>query len=364
MRAVAAKGLDGSSLEFPEQPLDATEWQRLIQQVRFHRLSGLLAAAVRDGDLQTTPEQERAAHGAHTNSMQICLELEAELLRTRDLLDQAGVRLRVLKGPAFAHLDYPDPALRVFGDIDLLVPSDQFDTAVDALSEAGFNRKFGELRPGFDHRFGKGACFRGANGHEVDLHRTFVMGRFGLTLDLDEVWNSADRFALARRLFATLDADQRFLHACYHAALGKPRAHLVPLRDLAGMVQRRDRPVDVDRVLALSARWQSQAVVARAVGLAWEAFALPETPFVRWAREFSPSESDQRALRTYLDPTMGYAARSYVAIQAVPGMRAKAAFVWALASPDRTYRAGRHRNRRDRWGAAVRQILALMRSGR
>ncbi len=361
VRAVAAKGLHGSSLELPGQPLDASEWSKLVQKVRFHRLAGLLAAVVHDDDLPVTPEQREEARAAHATAMQLCLKLEADLLLVGSLLDGCGLSHRVLKGPAFAHLDYPDPALRAFADIDLLVRSEHYDGAVEALTGAGFERKFTEVRAGFDHRFGKGVSFKGPNGRELDLHRTFVMGPYGLTLDLDDVWAAVDRFEIAGRPFATLDADRRFLHACYHAALGNARTRLGPLRDVAGMLQRSDDGVDTDHVLALCARWQSTAVVARAVDLAWGAFALPDAPLARWAREFSPSDRDRRALRTYLDLDMGYAARSYVALQAVPGVRGKASFAWALAFPARSYGTGRHRGRWRRWRAAARQIVALRR---
>ena len=358
VRAVAAKGLSGSSLDFPEEPLDPSVWDELVETVRLHRLTGLLAAVVHDGDLPTTPEQRDQALTEHARAMHRCLELEADLLSIADLLEDRGIRHRVLKGPAFAHLDYPDPALRSFIDVDLLVRGEQYDAAVDALTSAGYERTFQELRPGFDRRFGKGASF-----HHIDLHRSFAMGPYGLTLDLDDVWRSADRFEIAGRSLETLDPDQRFLHACYHAAIGKSDVRLGPLRDLVGMLQRPGNGVHIDRALALSARWQSTAVIARAVNLAWDAFALTETPLSRWARDFSPSNRDRQALRTYLDRDMGEAARSYVAIRAIPGARAKAAFAWALAFPSRSYGAGRHRDHQRRWRAAVRQVIALRRRG-
>jgi hypothetical protein len=360
IRAIAAKGLHDASLDFPPQPLEASEWTLLIQAVRYHRLAGLLAAAVHDGDLSATQEQREEALGTHATAMRLCLELEADLLQTAELFARCGVQHRVLKGPAFAHLDYPDPAMRSFADIDLLVRSDHFDLAVEALTTAGFERKFAEVRSGFDRRFGKGASFRGPTGHELDLHRTFVMGPFGLALNLDDLWASSEQFQIAGRSFDTLDADQRFLHACYHAAIGRARPRLSPLRDLVGMLQRKQRGVDVDRALALSERWQSSAVVARAVELAWDAFALPDDPLARWAREFSPTHRDQQAMRSYLDLDMGYAARSYAALQAVPGVRAKAAFAKALLFPAHTYAAGRHDSRWRRWSSAGRQIGSLV----
>lgn len=362
--AVAARGLRGSGLRLPAEPLASPQWRELVQSVRFHRLSGLLAAAVMAGDLPAVPEQRDEALIDHTNAMQLCLELEADLLEVGQVLARGGVGFRVLKGPAFAHLDYVDPALRSFADIDLLVRPEHFDPAVAALTEAGFTRKFREMRQGFDRRFGKGACLTGPNGREVDLHRTFVMGPFGLSLDLLDIWSTVERFEIAGETFEALGADERFLHACYHAAIGNARTRLGPLRDLAGMLQRSDRPVDVDRVLTLCAKWGSDAVVARAVRLAWETFALPDDPMARWAAEFSPSRRDQRALRTYLDLDMGFAARSYEAVRAIHGLRAKGAFAFALAFPDRGYGSGQHHTRWRRWRSAARQIAALRQKDR
>jgi hypothetical protein len=125
------------------------------------------------------------------------------------------------------------------------------------------------------------------------------------------------------------------------------------------MLQRVDHPVDVDRALALSERWRSEVVVARAVELAWNIFCLPETAINRWALALSPSERERRALRTYLDLDMGFAARSYAALRVVPGIRQKAAFASALAFPDRRYGAGRHDGYWRRWRSAARQIVRL-----
>jgi Uncharacterised nucleotidyltransferase len=358
-RAVASTALRHSDLRLPRAPLDDAAWQRLLAEVQSQHLVGLLASAVEESRLPVRSEQVAEVREAHAHSMQVCLALESDLLAAAAVLDDAGVEHRVLKGPAFAHLDYPDASLREFSDIDLLVRSQQYDTAVAALTAAGYRRRYKEVRAGFDHRFGKGASFTGPHGREIDLHRTFVMGPFGLTIVLADLWIGDERFQLAGRTFTTLDADQRFLHACFHAALGDVRIRLVPLRDLVTMLQRAERPIDPERLRQLSRRWRADVVVARAVRMAWDAFALSETRLSEWAAAYRPSRNEQRAMRTYLEPSLGYAARSYAALRAVPGIRAKAAFAFALAVPDRSFGSGRHTGRWQRWWEAARQIAAL-----
>jgi hypothetical protein len=360
-RAVASTELRDSDLRLPHAPLDDTAWQRLLSEVQSQRLVGLLASTVEESRLPVRSEQAAEVRDAHARSMHVCLALEADLFAAAAVLDDAGVEYRVLKGPAFAHLDYPDPSLREFSDIDLLVRSEQYDDAVTAFASAGYRRRYEEVRAGFDRRFGKGASFKGPDDREIDLHRTFVMGPFGLTIVLADLWATDASFRLAGRTFTTLDADQRFLHACFHAALGDFRVRLVPLRDVATMLQRAHDPVDLDRARSLSRRWRADVVVARAVRLAWEAFALPETPFTLWAESYRPRRHEERALRAYLDPAMGYAARSYTALRALPGIRAKAGFAFALAFPGRGYGSGRHAGMWERWRAAARQIVAVRR---
>jgi hypothetical protein len=51
---------------------------------------------------------------------------------------RAGVAVIVLKGPALASEHYPDPALRPFTDLDLLVRRHDRDRAIDVLSAVGY----------------------------------------------------------------------------------------------------------------------------------------------------------------------------------------------------------------------------------
>ena len=74
-----------------------------------------------------------------------------------------GRRLRV---------DYADPAVRSFMDLDVLIRAHDIGRAVEALAAAGFRRTLAEPRPGFDRRFDKGMTLIGPARYELDLHRT------------------------------------------------------------------------------------------------------------------------------------------------------------------------------------------------
>lgn len=281
------------------------------------------------------------------------MSLEQELIALLDLLDRHALDHRVLKGTAVAHLDYADPALRSFIDIDVLVRAEEFDRTVHVLSDAGSDRTLMEPRPGFDRRFDKGATLVGAAGYELDLHRTFVLGPWGQQIELEDLWNDGGQeFILAGRHVRALARDTRFMHACYHAALGDWPLRLASLRDVAEMLL--GIGGDAAPVTALAARWRAEAVVASAIADACRLLGIATaTALSRWAECYVPTRREEAklALHTHEDKT--FAAQALATLFALPRFGDKAAYLRALVLPDQQYVAGRHSSPLARFRYAI-----------
>ena len=347
LRAVAAFGLPGAAHELPAQPLDEKSWGRLLGGVRSQRVAGHLLDALAFGALPATDAQFDEAVDLHAAALSGIVLLERRLLHTVALLTDAGIDYRVLKGAAYAHTLYPDPGLRLYGDVDVLVPSALWDDAVAVLAAHGYRRRWPQPRPGFDRRFGKGGMFIDPEGYELDLHRTFVLGPFGLSVDLDQLFATSTVFELGDEKLLALGPEERFLHTCYHVALGSVTPRLVPLRDLAQDLL--GDLLDTDRVLELARRWSAEAVVARAVALAWDRLGLADVvPLSVWARRYEPDGFQRRALATYHGDDHSYSAKTLAALRTLPTMRERAAFLYALALPQRSYLAA-HGTGYARW---------------
>ena len=198
LAGVAAFGLPGVRPPMRQVPA-AGEWRALLTAATRERLTPLLAIAADEGALRLTDDQHREARRAHEQAMRLCVLLERALVEVSDELDAAGVEHRVLKGSAVAHLDFPDPAWRAFGDVDVLVRGSDYDRALGVLTAKGAHRRYHEVRPGFDRRFGKGACVVLTDGTQIDVHRTFVSGPFGLTVDLPELFETWTTFDVGGR---------------------------------------------------------------------------------------------------------------------------------------------------------------------
>ena len=239
----------------------------------------------------------------------------------------------MLKGTALAHLDYDDPSLRCFGDVDLLVPGSHIEAARDLLLADGGTRAYPEPRPGFDRRFSKGLAITTTERYEIDLHRTLAAGPFGLALDLESLAADPDHFTVGGRRIPALGRPQRFLHACFHAVLGSADPRLVPLRDLVETA-----PATADEVEALRSLAEASsatAVVGRAVAAARSRLGWrPALVLAAWADGLHDTPRDRRWIAGYVGRQRAYATQALTAVEAVRGgPTAQAAYLYASLLP-------------------------------
>lgn len=359
--AVARYGLAGR----PEpccMTLESAGWPRLLSDVTNHNLTGMLVAMVVDGAAELSEGQEDSLVEAHRAAIARDLLVERTVLWAAGCLEGAGLDLRVLKGAAVAHLDYPDPALRSFADADILVRPEEWEAATEALEEAGARRDSREPRRGWDRRFAKCATFRTTEGFEVDLHRTFVFGPLGFSIGLRDLWSSSEPFELGGRKLKALEPEARWLHACYTAAVDSP-PRLVTLRDVAQLAG--DDRLDRTRLDQLVSGWQAAGVVRRAVDLTGEVLGVgvPE-PVRAWAQELAVTRREADTLRAYTDPGDRYVRLAVAAIRAVPGWGAKAAYAAGLLWPEAGYVDYRYTGQLQRWRALGTRVRQAVLAGR
>jgi hypothetical protein len=330
------------------------------------QLSGIALAASDSGWLELPAPEESVLVDRHRAAMMWALDLERTLLRLSDRFDAAGVKIVVLKGPAIANAVYPDPSWRPFGDLDVLVRTVDWKHACEILREAGFVRDLPEPRRGFDERFGKAASHSDDVGRQVDLHRTLVLGPYGLLMDPDELFGRTSEFRLGGRMLRRLDDTAALVNACLHAALGAWPPLPMPLRDVAQVAW--SGRVDWEALVVLAERWRVLPVVAHSLRTAaqWLASELPAA--AQPIAAMRPSAADRRLLGAYTR-SRRRGGMALANIPRIPGMRARAAYVRAMLVPDPAFLAARSRNDRRpsylrRWGVPVRWLFSRKEGGR
>ena len=164
------------------------------------RITGHLDRALDAGWLRASDEQRDDALRRHEAMLSVDLILERLLVDTSRLLTYAGIRHLALKGPVVARTAYPDPALRSFGDVDILVDGARFDAAVAHLERAAGTPATATASQ-LHRALREGRVRRHPDGLEIDLHRVFVAGPFGLAIDPADLFVAAEAIEIGAAPF-------------------------------------------------------------------------------------------------------------------------------------------------------------------
>ena len=289
--AAARHGLPSEvACRLPAISLTSADAEAVRACCRTDRLSGLLAGAVSTGEVQLAGGDVDAIVDDWHQALRACVIVEALLVRTADRLQSLGVRWALTKGAAVAHLDFPDPSLRCFADVDLVVHPEDWPSVLTALAGEAPQRRAARA---FTDRYGKGETVL-VDDMELDLHRRFSVGRFGVRAAMAECFDQLDSVALAGRSIPALAPAYRLLHGCFHAALGG-NPGLRAGRDVVQIAT--SHPGHLDEMWVIARRWNVEAVVARAVLTTWQQLRLvDEHPLAERARSVTVSPADRRAL--------------------------------------------------------------------
>jgi hypothetical protein len=296
--------------------------------------------AVEEGLVVLTDEQMDELLIAQRKQMLHAIDLERHLLMALGTLEAAGVDAIVLKGTALAHCVYPDPSLRPFGDIDLLVRNSRWRDALEILAAAGFRRRYREPRPGFTARFGHAALLTNDQNVEIDLHRTLVAGPFGEWIQADELFDRTTTFRVGGVDLLRLDNTAALAHACVHAALGYRPPLLLPVRDVAQLCL--SPHLDWDLMRRWSCDWHLGVVFDYAFKTVAEVFGSPlHDASVNDALVQNRARRDVLALQAYTSHRRRYGGKATATILAIRGVRGRLQYVGALLFPDRDFLASR-----------------------
>jgi hypothetical protein len=343
LTAVASFGLEDGGAAIAE-PIEDDQWAELLRSLEAHRVLGLLGAAVEAGRFPVTEPQRAALELELQRWHAHALRLERLVLDAVAVFARAGIRHRVLKGMALSHTAYPAPEWRVFGDADVLVEPSALGAATNAFAAAlGGIRVQPKLCPGFDDRFGKEVLVR-VGELELDLHRTFVEGALGLTIELEDLWSDATRFEISGVALDALTPTTQVMHAAYAVAVGDEHPRLCAQRDLAQLLLFAD--IVQGSVLDLARRWRAEALLAWAIRTAWDSLRLTAEPsLLAWARSHRATRREEWLLASHRGRARGYT-RHLTALGVLPSWSAKGAYLRAIAWPSGAYLRARGSSRR------------------
>ena len=183
-------------------------------------------------------------------------------------LAAAGIPATLVKGPIFARRLYPDPALRPFSDIDVLVPPKVRAESRSVMTGLGFRLSEQEKRAGLDyHEDQWGLPGRDDVLIEIQDDLVHAPSLEGMSLSYDELVDAGGGDPKAATALLMIGA--------VHGAIGHQFEALRFAVDVCQAARGVAGPIDVDALVAVAGRNRTKLALALALDLAGRVFAEP-----------------------------------------------------------------------------------------
>lgn len=323
--------------------IPANLWTELVPAAKLHGLAALFFAALSD----TADPQLPAAPLADLRDIYYRSRMANRLANDAvgallDAFTRAGVPLVVLKGAALSAILYPEPGLRPFGDIDLLIHRADLGAAQSIMVDCGY-KMIGERHDKFSEKFLKSLNYSalGPPSPAVDLHwHLFAPAYYRRRITMEYFWRNPLRYVLAGRDAQALAPIQQLVHLSAHAGLHHLRVPLVWLYDMTRWIQRFQPEIIWDEFVWAAQRLELASAIARTLSSAVEWWNAPVPRAVLEQLGQTRSGAGARLVYAiYSSPQGG--ARSVVDMLYQEGLANKVGYATQLLLPSQEYMEAR-----------------------
>ena len=264
-------------------------WPEVIELALQHGLGPMLLWVVKESDIDTTSDPLWVPLVLSTREVVVyTMALEHAQSRVDAALTKAGIPALWLKGFALARTVYPKTTLRPMVDLDVLVPYEQRESALNVVESLGYHlyTDAGDLLCGNDetklkishHYFLKGGV---ADAVNLELHYQLLKKSLMPLEDLDWFWKQTQSLVQDKTNFLILRPEANMLYLVAHAILGHGEVDFYLLRyfDLHLLITKTDLDwqLVVDQAVAL--RWTYAVERALTHTVRYFSTPVPESVF-------------------------------------------------------------------------------------
>ena len=303
--------------------LEGLPFDVVLEEAAFEDVLPWLEWRLRDAVLP--PEQRASLSRAARTAAAQSLFREAELRRVATVLERHGIRALLLKGNALGQWLYPQPYLRVSGDIDLLLESRAAaEQAAIACTELGYALGFSPAASNFEMT--SRLVVDGISRSELDLHcRLLNSAAYADIFAFEELWRDAMPLPALASSLQALSPLHAFAHACLNRALdmqiGEPD-RLKLLVDIHLLAERMDAGA-WQQFLSMAAAKRISGICLRTISDTVDAFgsAVPADVLEALRKAAEAEPIDWRRLHDWRY-------MQWQNLKALPGTRAKLTWLW------------------------------------
>ncbi|MBL4902018.1 MAG: nucleotidyltransferase family protein [Desulfocapsa sp.] len=258
------------------------DWEKIYTLATQHRILPLVYRNSRTHCANLVPSEtlEKGKLACKNNGMQN-LMMVGHLIRILSLLHENNIAAVPFKGPVLALSLYGDPALRSFGDIDVLIHRKNLNRAVRLLVQQGFlslfslNKKQLEKLSRTDNEF---PLINRENGVTLDLQWEISGGYFKHPMTLDDLSSPFKDVTVAGKSIPGFSDEDLLLYLCIHGNQHTWRQldHVCCIAELIRITP----DIDWEKIFLTATRYKALRMLKIALLLIEDLFGLtPPVPF-------------------------------------------------------------------------------------
>jgi len=235
--------------------LRSTDGNRLLVLAEEHGVIGQLAGCLRKlHENSVSPGIRQALADRQRAQIFFSLRLTAELFGLLELFSSQGIEALVVKGPVLAVQAYGDPAMRSYGDLDMLVRQRNIRRATELMSAAGYVPAVSLSAIDAGRIPGQYLFSKPDSKLIVELHNDCTLRYFPRRLPLEEFFARQIRVRVDGHDVSALSVEDELVLICIHGAKHFWE-RLMWIADVAALISRQ-----------AAINWEQVADSAKAVG--------------------------------------------------------------------------------------------------
>lgn len=284
------------------------DWHRLLMLAEAHGVLGQLTACLNNGSgsaLAAPPEIKESLLERRRAQNFVTLRLTAELFRLLELFGKQGISALVIKGPSLAAQAYPDPSVRNYGDLDLLVQQHEIRRATELMIASGYEAAVSLNAIDAGKIPGQYLFSKPDSQLVVELHNDLTLRYFPRPLPIEEFFRRQVRVRIDSREVPAPCVEDELVLICVHGAKHFWE-RLNWIADVAGLLAQQT-DIDWERAASTARMVESEHLLHTGLRLAVDVqhAELPEKITARALADNVAADLVARAVRWL--PAAGYA---------------------------------------------------------
>ncbi len=196
-------------------------WENISDLSKRHGVTPFLFYRTRQLGIPVPEDIKREWLGYYLYQLAEEQKARRQIKELKEILDPAGVPFVLLKGGSAMLRLYPEPGLRTFADLDILIPVDKVDQFKRAIVDGGYRSLSArnspedeELRK-FDNHLDplqREECLM------IEPHLSILMGRGEYSTVLPEIWRDREKTKADGILVDHLSKEHCIIHSILHCA--------------------------------------------------------------------------------------------------------------------------------------------------